>query len=266
MTKKLELNDSKNNSQANEEELDITHIYTKLSEAKEEVWRRWNDKELRKKVEEFLGGDVPGVFRDGPRSVFARHIITPNMEFKNFCEISDFLDLKKVGWEFLDDKFYTVNPEKLHLCKLLILDEQKNQYKAKKIVDFKSNLEGKMLSEIKTLSGKRIVDFHHDLSRKMDSVEIERYDASSWYNSYQNIRDCYEKYLSFFVAYGVLFENFLNGNSSESKFTKNVVLPAFNEVQSFFGVKPIIIPPIFRKCEEELGWLCYDKDVEKYID
>ena len=46
-----------------EEEFDIKDIYTPLSVAKKEIWRRWNDKELRKKVEKFLGGDIPEVFR-----------------------------------------------------------------------------------------------------------------------------------------------------------------------------------------------------------
>lgn len=40
------------------EKFDIKEIYTPLSVAKKEIWRRWNDKELRKKVEDFLGGDV----------------------------------------------------------------------------------------------------------------------------------------------------------------------------------------------------------------
>ncbi|MDR3559494.1 MAG: hypothetical protein P4L58_03780 [Candidatus Pacebacteria bacterium] len=30
---------------------ELLEIYTPLSVAKEEIWRRWNDKELRKKVE-----------------------------------------------------------------------------------------------------------------------------------------------------------------------------------------------------------------------
>lgn len=30
-------------------------IYTPLSVAKEEIWKRWNDQELKKKVEDFLG-------------------------------------------------------------------------------------------------------------------------------------------------------------------------------------------------------------------
>ncbi len=38
-----------------EEEFDIKDIYTPLSVAKKEIWRRWNDKELRKKVEAYFG-------------------------------------------------------------------------------------------------------------------------------------------------------------------------------------------------------------------
>ena len=45
------------------EEFDIKDIYTPLSVAKKEIWRRWNDKELRKKVENFLGGDLPEVLK-----------------------------------------------------------------------------------------------------------------------------------------------------------------------------------------------------------
>jgi hypothetical protein len=37
---------------AKESVFDIDTIYTPLEEAKEEVWRRWNDKALRAKVEE----------------------------------------------------------------------------------------------------------------------------------------------------------------------------------------------------------------------
>ena len=39
-----------------EKKFDIKEIYTPLSVAKEEIWRRWNDPVLRKKVEDFLGG------------------------------------------------------------------------------------------------------------------------------------------------------------------------------------------------------------------
>ena len=56
MTEKAENNKT-------EKEFDIKDIYTPLSVAKKEIWRRWNDKELRKKVEDFLGGDIPEVLK-----------------------------------------------------------------------------------------------------------------------------------------------------------------------------------------------------------
>ena len=58
----------------------IKHIYTPLEEAKEEIWRRWNDKALRKKVEEFLGGDIPDLFKKKPCAVLARSVVSPNFE------------------------------------------------------------------------------------------------------------------------------------------------------------------------------------------
>ncbi len=61
---------------------EVEKIYTPLSVAKEEIWRRWNDKELRKKVEDFLGGDIPEVFKKEPRATIFRYIATPNLEFK----------------------------------------------------------------------------------------------------------------------------------------------------------------------------------------
>jgi hypothetical protein len=35
--------------------MNLDDIYTPLEEAKEEIQRRWEDKELKKKVEEYLG-------------------------------------------------------------------------------------------------------------------------------------------------------------------------------------------------------------------
>lgn len=64
--------------------LKLEDIYTPLKEAKEGIWRRWNDKELRAKVEEFLGGDVPEFLRDEPKAYLARQLVTPNFSFFRF--------------------------------------------------------------------------------------------------------------------------------------------------------------------------------------
>jgi hypothetical protein len=50
-----------------QENFQVESMYTTLSEAKEEIWRRWNDKELRKKVEEYKMGNIP---------IFERFVLT----------------------------------------------------------------------------------------------------------------------------------------------------------------------------------------------
>lgn len=69
----------------NIEKFDIKEIYTPLSVAKKEIWRRWNDKDLRKKVEDFLGGELPKALRSKePGAVLSRDVISPNKEFSIF--------------------------------------------------------------------------------------------------------------------------------------------------------------------------------------
>lgn len=50
--------------------LRLENFYTPLSKAKDEIWKRWNDEELKKKVEKFLGGDLPKYFKGNPKAVF----------------------------------------------------------------------------------------------------------------------------------------------------------------------------------------------------
>jgi hypothetical protein len=48
-------------------------MYTLLEEAKEEVWKRWNDAELRRQVQEYVG-ELPEGFGDEPRAFLVRHL------------------------------------------------------------------------------------------------------------------------------------------------------------------------------------------------
>jgi hypothetical protein len=44
-------------------------LYTTVEEAREEIWKRWNDENLRKEVEQFLG-EIPEVFKKKNESLF----------------------------------------------------------------------------------------------------------------------------------------------------------------------------------------------------
>jgi hypothetical protein len=64
-----------------------SEIYTQLPIIKEEIERRWNDKELRKKVADFFGPNMLEVMASKPRAVLSRSIGTPNTELSR-CKMN----------------------------------------------------------------------------------------------------------------------------------------------------------------------------------
>ena len=96
----VDIMESKDLDDKEEGNINIKHIYTPLSVAKEEVWRRWNDKDLRQKVEEFLNGDIPEFLQNEPKSYLARHVASPNFEFTRFLELAGEIDLNPVCPEY----------------------------------------------------------------------------------------------------------------------------------------------------------------------
>lgn len=242
------------------------NIYVSLEEAKEEIWRRWNDKELRKKVEDFLGGDIPEPFKKEPRAVITRQLLTPNMETIYFFERAKMSGLKILSWEFLDDLFTTTNECKAYLAKVVIfkkdLDKNLNLVVVshKNIIDLTGVNENKKFNEIKTVSGENFVDFHHKLLKlflQESGSNAELYDASYWYRAKKEHANRYYKYLlTFFIAHGILFENF-DTYGDEKNFTEDVFIPAFKEVLDYFGVKPLIVTILPEDLVESNHWLYY---------
>jgi len=249
-----------------EEILSVKDIYTPLSVAKEEIWRRWNDKELRKKVEEFLGGDVPEVLKDEPRSFLVRQITSPDLEFECFLELAKLINLKQLFVEYSNDKFVSSNPDKYYRCNLYFYKgEGKNggyKVKSRKIIDF-DKYDGELIKNIKTIQGYNLLDFHHKLTDNTHPLTTNCIlDVSDWIKKNGNTANkYYVKYLAWFICYGVLFENF-NGNESERKFTSEIILPAINKLQNMFGLKPLIVPLIPIEDEASTYWRYYPEKAE----
>lgn len=258
----------KSQSQKQTKKFDIKEIYTPLSVAKKEIWRRWNDKELRKKVEDFLGGDVPKVFRKEPKAALARHVITPNLELSHFLELSNLINLKPIGLEYLKDTYLSCNPAKLFLGKICFFKKTQKNGEGKinhvHIIDF-LNSEKKSLDEIKTVWGENLVDFHHKML-KASKADIEKFDISGWYSKNGGRARSYMKYyLALFICNGILFENYLT-QKNEKKFTYDVVFPAFKEIEKVFGLKPLIIPIMPSSEKDEAYWWSYSDQFKKYIN
>ena len=97
----------------------LDDIYTSLEEAEIEIKRRHKDTALKKKLDLFWGKNKPDfICSDGPRSVLSKPLITPNLEFKYFIDISKDINLDTCLWEYENGKFVGKNQEKRHLGKM----------------------------------------------------------------------------------------------------------------------------------------------------
>lgn len=243
------------------EEFDIKEIYTPLSVAKEEIWRRWNDPVLRKKVEDFLGGDMPKFFKKEPKANIFRYIATPNLEFELAMDSAKLLGLNMVFMEFLKDKFCTTNKDKVHLGKMYIYRKKNGEdgsiENCIKVIDLMGS-ERKSFNDIKTKWKENFVDFHHRIFFDLYK-NTKTFDVSIFKKNGESAYEVYLKVFAFFVCNGVLFENyFVNTNRYEKQFTTDVIKPAFEKVSEIFGVKPLIIPLVGQKEDGDIFWQYYD--------
>jgi len=244
----------------------MSEIYTPLEEAKEEIWRRWNDKGLQDKVEKYIE-EVPEIFKKEPRSVLVRNITTPNMDFFHFLNVAGQVNLKPLCHEYLEDKFVTINHDKFALCKMPFQCRDKNgktRINYRRIINF-DKAENKKFSEIKTSWGENIIDFHHRIVR-LYAPEVDIFDLSSWYKcNGKKASEYYQYFLAFFICNGILFENFVT-DKHEAKFACEVVYPSFKKVEKLFGLKPLIVPLIPEDRITDIYWWCYPDCIRKEIE
>ncbi len=248
----------------------LDEIYITLEEAKEEIKRRWDDKELQKKVDVFLNSDIPNFLQDSPKAFLARHIASPNFEFLLFKELANKIGLEFVISEFTEDIFITENTSKYHLGKMFFEGETGKkggkEIMTEVILDFnKSN--GKKIKEVVTFDGENVVDFHHRLFKKQEKdMEHKIHDFSDWLKKYDsNAEKFYKYFLTFFIRNGILFENFLE-SGKEKDFTYNVVLPAFRYITETFGFKPLVVQLIPKDIEDDIHWYSYPNKYLKNIN
>lgn len=253
--------------------LDIKQYYVSKEEVTVELERRWNDRALRSKVEDFLGSDIPKalITADGPSAVSVRCIATPDNEFLNFFHEAHELALKPVFLEYTKDKFVAKNEDKYCLCKLHFLKEgvtALNQCPAIKVVDF-NTMEGKQFADIETLWGEKLVDFHHGiLKEKLGDafLQLEIEDFSDWFNCTRLATEYYYLYyLSLFICHGVLYENLLMSDD-EREFTEAKILPSIHRIEELFGVRPLIRPITPVESEDDFTWWTYPEDVKLIVD
>ena len=239
--------------------------YTRREDAVALLQERRKDVKLRKRVEEFLGGNIPTFLHTNKVvAVIARHICSPNYELDKFLEHVEAIDAQPILLEYRGDKFIGMNKDKYTLARMYFYKRTTPHgdvdMNSAKIVDLEHS-EGVALSDINTLWGEPLVDFHHRLLRRYHPELLSNIiDTTEWIREMGHYaRLYYPKLMALFMCHAIFFENFIR-RDHEAVFTKNVVLPALDMLHDRFGVDPIICPIHEVEDENNQKWWTYPQD------
>jgi hypothetical protein len=245
-------------------------IYTPSEDVKNIIEKRWEDKALKEKLDQYFGGDIPACLQERPYMVLVRHVLAANNETKRFLDLAEGAGLDPIGLEYNEDKFVSSNIDK-HL--LIIVPFGLGQRpdgtfkRVKKIAVADVNkAQGKPLTSILTHWNTPLVDFHHEILFECFPELDERiYDISGWLARHGGkARDFYEHFLALFVRNGVLVEEF-QFEGREAAFTREVVIPAFERVRTQFGVTPLIVKLAPSNHKENPHWWYYPEHTREVM-
>lgn len=235
--------------------------YLTLSEAVAELERRRKDLTLRACVEEYLDGDIPECFEDGPILYLARHVATPNQETRAFLELAEHLGYRAVVGQDPDDLFVSHNSLKRSLGKLPIVQgvshDGKEIIQYVTIIDF-NTANGKRLKDVKTFAGTPLIAFHNDLFTHVMGKQPIISNDDTWIDRQHrgDMMEHYKRFLALFAVHGILFEYFLTHDTDEQKLVAEIIVPAFDHVHDVLGVTPLITPPVSPSTDQR-NWESY---------
>jgi len=242
------------------------NIYVSLDEAREELKKRWNDVDLKKRVEDELGEFFMSQFSEKPRAVLTNQVCVADNGFIFYYYCSKYVNAEPLSLEFLGDIFVHFNEEKKGLGRPRLVLGDGSKVIAD-MISVKEN-ENKKLSECALMTGENLIDFHRKLL-EVSGYKIDINDNTSWYNKIGHASDYYYYLLLHFVAHGVLFETFSTEEreGEEVGFTSKIVLPAIEKIEQKFGLKPLFFRryPKNQTDEEDFYWWCYPPAVNKWI-
>ena len=253
----------------------ISRLYTPIDIAKEEIWKRWNNEDLKKEVEKFLGNDIPEIFQGKPKAVLARSIASPNREAIHFLKMAQKVDLQPVIIEYLSDKFVAENSDKYYLGKLFFYNERGNhggdRITTVKIINDIDGGDGHPMCDMTTKWGEGFSDFHHKMLNAMGLDELSFVDMSAWLSNHgRTAKDYYTQYLALFLCHGVLLEEFLTYNKKDRGFVEQIFVPAMVKLEIMFGVKSLVAPLFHSDNLTDLGedgekWMQYPESLKQFI-
>jgi len=237
--------------------------YFSLDEAREELKNRWNNSELKEKIEKELGSNFISLFREKPRGVTFRQLCSPDNGFTFFNQCSNYIGANPLVLEYHEDIFIHFNEEKMGLGNLH-LNLKNGEKTVVKVMNFRES-EKKKLSECLLKNGKKLVDFHHELFDVL-GYKTDFLENSNWFINIGRASEYYYYLLLHFVAHGVLFESF-SEEDGESDLINKTVVPSIVKIYEKFGLEPIIcrLYPKNQTEEEDFYWWSYPPIVNDYI-
>jgi len=238
--------------------------YTRREDAVALLQERRKDVKLRKRVEEFLGGNIPACVQgEDVAGLIFRNVLTPNHEFDIYIKHCEKINVRPVLFEYPEDKFVAMNKDKYTLARIYFYMDSYSHGEnilGMKLVDF-DHAEGKPLTEVKTLHGESLVSFHHRLlTYYYPTVSNYLFNATSWLHTMGgHATKYYSNFFALFLTHAILFENF-STRDHEAMFTKQVVLPAIEMIRDIFNINPIICPIHEIADENNKKWWTYPED------
>lgn len=228
---------------------------------------------LKKQIEDYFGGDIPTYLNNGPVLYMARHIGTPNFESLRFLSLIKELELPVVISQDSRGLFVTQNHIKKALCKLPICTRVSQKggklnehYHKISVVDCNTE-NGKPFSEVVTLWGEKLADFHSRLFKELGHEGLEFPDDAEWVDRHGrgNLLAHYKELFMLFVVHGVFFENYNLNDPHEVAFVRDILRPACAYVKEQTGYSPLI-SPIFPLHHESYDfWISYPSKVRDVI-
>ncbi len=242
-----------------------------IDEAREEIQRRWHDEALKKKVHEFLQGDVPEAFLQEPRAVLFRQICIPDSETRRFMHIADQLQLKPFVFEYYDDKFTTVNPDKLRWGRIDVCEKMNKNNEpiihSTHVIDYFAS-DGKKLRGIQTIWNENVIEFFHDAFFTMHQEKPEMKDMSDWLAcNGERAKEYYKAFYAIMTVFGVSCEvlEYDDDPDAAKGFLEEVSYPAIEYVKEKIGVYPLIVP-LFTQEEMETDQWYFDAKMQEILD
>ncbi len=247
-------------------------IYTPLQEAVEQIEKRDKDSDLQEYVENSLSNTgIPEVMRNKKSIVLFRHIATSNYEINRFAMCADILEaFQPLILEYTEDKFNDRNEGKYFLGKLRFHKGVNKMgepiYEHSNIINFNES-NNKPISSILTHWGQPLVEFHHELfAKNFPQLKNSPHDLSGWLHAVgPSAREYYKAFFTLFVRDGILFENFLM-DGKEHSFTREIILPAFIEIWSQIGVKPLIVTLEPTHMEGDQFWFSHPHFMKEHVN